>query len=172
MKITQKSERTGFALIPISWDSLHYQFPEKLSIKNSFGPNHCNQKEEYDWLKSFLDINTELIFKQGILSVCKGNGARKWWGKFVSRFLPNIYGHNIHVCSFERPRSTSTRMHLNWSWRVRLEKLCRATKGAYGVHSVIFCERGEHVTLTACGNAEGHSVPPALVFKGRNTGKD
>lgn len=151
----------GFSPDRTTIRAIAYQFAAELGLSHKF--NKDTQLAGYDWLTSFLERNPCLsVRKCEGLSLARAQGMNREDVKKYFDILQQIMTENNLLAS---PKNIWNMDESGFPINNPLGKVL-AQKGARVVQNITSAEKGEHVTIVGCCNAEGHFLPPVLILKG------
>lgn len=148
----------GFAPSKSDVRSMAFEFVEKLKIPHKF--NRKSRRAGYDWLKSFLERNPELLIRQTEgLSSDKTQGMSK---TDVAAFFALLEKILIEHDLLNKPSKIFNvdRLILNNEFDDIV------TEGSTDLYDATETDKVENVTVIACCSADGRYVPPVLILKG------
>lgn len=160
----KRLQAAGFPPTRTDVRQMAYTLAMKIGIENVLKSGEA-ELAGYHWLHSFLERHEDLCLRKAEgLSLARAGGLnRKDFDDYFELLLKTLEKYDLLESPGKIYNVDETGIQLN-----NEPGMVIAERGSKSVVSVTSCERGESVTIIACGNAEGTFLPPVLIFKGKH----
>ncbi|KAG5896078.1 hypothetical protein JTB14_006867 [Gonioctena quinquepunctata] len=131
-------------------------------------PNNFNKEKQLagrDWLSSFLKRNADLSL--GKTQPMNPTRAQKLNKAIVSDYFTKISELMATMNIKDKPQNVYNMVEKGCRLTIHHQQRVMSEKGVRRVHMVAPPEHAENVTVVACCNAMGNSIPPMILFRGK-----